>query len=633
MSNLSELENQAFTVSEFVKQTNAFFERLGYVLIKGEISQLSNYNHLYYSIKDDNALVDCLMFRGDLLKLNFEPKVGQKVIVYGKNSVYPKNGSFKLVVKQMELAGLGQIMEQLRLLDIKLAQEGVYDTHRSLPEVIENVAVVTSTEGRVIDDIRTNVYRRNPLVNLFEFPCLVQGTEAPASIVKALYQAYELVDELNLDVIIVGRGGGSFEDLLCFSDERVVRAVAASPIPIISAVGHDEDRPLCDKSADLRVSTPTAAAERVTPILYIEYVARIMQAMDKLYNSLGLMLDSENSRINNNFQRLLTSSVFQTLEHKSYILDNLLTSMDRSMQLAFARQDRKINYLVNSLEQVGVQERLHNYIRRIDSAQDSLERFAQSIEERSNALNRAIEYLFSKNFTQKINDLNHNLEQNLVKRLDKSLQDKLDRLDERLKRAEESLRDYANRKLYEISNIKANLINGLEARLEQAINMRLMSANQRITLQERLLEIGADYDSELPSYFDTKLMHGAKEKLNTLVMSLEKVEDLALDYDKRLSHLEINLDRFYDKNINLSLKEYESSLSNIITKLQSLNPLYQLERGLSLTTVDGTHSVKGVDLQVGDEIITIMKDYHVNSTINSITYKPNNIDADHLSDL
>ena len=126
MSNLAELENQAFTVSDFVKQTNDFFNRLGFVLIKGEISQFSVHTHLYFAIKDEQSVVNCIMFAGNAKKLDFQPQDGQKVIVYGTNSLYGKAGRFSINVTQMELAGLGHIMEQLRLLDMRLAQEGVY---------------------------------------------------------------------------------------------------------------------------------------------------------------------------------------------------------------------------------------------------------------------------------------------------------------------------------------------------------------------------------------------------------------------------------------------------------------------------------------------------------------------------
>lgn len=626
MSNLAELENQAFTVSDFVKQTNDFFNRLGFVLIKGEISQFSVHTHLYFAIKDEQSVVNCIMFAGNAKKLDFQPQDGQKVIVYGTNSLYGKAGKFSINVAQMELAGLGHIMEQLRLLDLRLAQEGVYSIQRPFPALVENVAVVTSTEGRVIDDIRTNVFRRNPLVNLYEFPCLVQGPDAPASIVNALYQAYQAAESLKLDVIIVGRGGGSFEDLLCFSDERVVRAVAQSPVVIISAVGHDEDRPLCDKSADYRVSTPTAAAEAVTSYPYVKFIERLEVAVDDLYNKMGLLIDSYDQRISNCYAHLERSPIFAALGYKDSQLNQLCYGLDNAMKLVLSHRQQKINYLVGALEQQGVNERLLKYNHNIEQSLATLNNFASAIDERSNRLNQTIDYLFSKSVTDKLNSYANYLEQSLIKSLDKSLQDKSERLNERLVRAEERLVQIANSKLRELSEHKAQLISGLEVRLEQAINNILQGTRVRLSLQEKLLELGEAYPNDLPSYFDTKLMHGAKDKVSNAISALEKVEDAVFAYEDRVDSVQIKLEHSFDALIAPQIKDYDSEIERLITRLQALNPLYQLERGLSLTTLDGMHSVSGKDINVGDEIITILKDYQVRSTVSAIEFKTLSLD-------
>ena len=208
------------------------------------------------------------------------------------------------------------------------------------------------------------------------------------------------------------------------------------------------------------------------------------------------------------------------------------------------------------------------------------------------------------------------------------MQDKSERLNERLLRAEERLVQIANSKLRELSEHKAQLISGLEVRLEQAINNILQSTRVRLSLQEKLLELGEAYPNDLPSYFDTKLMHGAKDKVSNAISALEKVEDAVFAYEDRVDSVQIKLEHSFDALIAPQIKDYDSEIERLITRLQALNPLYQLERGLSLTTLDGMHSVSGKDINVGDEIITILKDYQVRSTVSAIEFKTLSLDKD-----
>ena len=266
----SSLEASAMSVSRFVSVTNNALKNFGQAVVIGEISEIKTYSHLYFKLKDETAAVDCLMFASVLNRLSFIPKIGMKVVVVGKSSIYLKTGQFKLIVDKMFVAGAGKIMEELLALKEKLNKEGVFAAiKRPIPKWINKVGIITSKEGHVLHDMLTVLNKRNPGIEVVVYPCQVQGSEAPATIVNALNTAFS--DNV-CDVLIVGRGGGSFEDLMPFSDETVVRTIINSPMPIISAVGHEPDVALSDFAADMRAPTPTAAADIVS-----SYTVEMMQ--------------------------------------------------------------------------------------------------------------------------------------------------------------------------------------------------------------------------------------------------------------------------------------------------------------------------------------------------------------------
>ena len=238
------------------------------ITIEGEISNWrpSAAGHIYFTLKDNNAQIKAVIFRGAAMKLNFRPKDGDKVRCTGSLSVYAPQGNYQIIVNTMEIAGAGNILQMLEERKRKLAAEGLFDENRKkpLPPFPRTIGVVTSPTGAAIRDILNVTKRRNPGMNIIVLPAIVQGEEAAQTICKMIEIAnfYQLCD-----VLIVGRGGGSLEDLLPFSEESVVRAVAASRIPTISAVGHEIDWALCDYSADRRAPTPSAAAEMAVPLL------------------------------------------------------------------------------------------------------------------------------------------------------------------------------------------------------------------------------------------------------------------------------------------------------------------------------------------------------------------------------
>lgn len=258
-----------YSVQEITGVIKSLFEQhFSSLRISGEISNCrpSSTGHLYFTLKDEKASLQAVMFKGRSWTLGFEPKDGLKVVVSGSLSVYEQRGSYQIIVETMEMAGEGDILRMLEERKQKLAREGLFDyaRKRALPFFPLRIAVITSPTGAALRDILTVLSRRNSTVSVTVLPAPVQGAEAASVLIRQVETAnrYGLAD-----LIIIGRGGGSLEDLLPFSDEGLVRAVAASKIPVISAVGHEIDWALTDFAADVRAPTPSAAAELAVPVL------------------------------------------------------------------------------------------------------------------------------------------------------------------------------------------------------------------------------------------------------------------------------------------------------------------------------------------------------------------------------
>ena len=253
-------------VNRYVKQLLENDVFLRDVFVEGEISNFKAHSsgHFYFTLKDENAAVDAVMFRTDAQKLKFMPENGMRVTVYGHISMYEKTGKYQLYVSIMEPAGKGALYLAYEKLKEKLDANGYFDkSHKKpIPKYPECIAVVTSPTGAAIRDIIHISGRRDPSVRLVVSPVLVQGEDAPADIVRAIREINEWG---GADTIIVGRGGGSIEDLWTFNDESVAMAIYESDIPVISAVGHETDFTIADFVADMRASTPSAAAEIAVP--------------------------------------------------------------------------------------------------------------------------------------------------------------------------------------------------------------------------------------------------------------------------------------------------------------------------------------------------------------------------------
>ena len=327
-------------------------ENLRKVYIKGEISNYKAHTtgHLYFSIKDENSIIKAIMFSSNAKKLTFEPKEGMKVLVTGTVSVYPSTGSYQIYVESLEEDGIGNLYIEFEKLKAKLASEGLFDPKykKQIPVYPMNIGIVTASTGAAIRDILSTIKRRYPICKTYLFPCLVQGEFASADIVSKIKEA----NNYDLDVLIVGRGGGSFEDLNCFNDEQVARTIFESKIPIISAVGHEVDFTIADFVADLRAPTPTGAAEMAVPNIVDlqnsinQYKIRLNESIYKTINLKKLYLDSiKNSYIIKN-PLLMYQNVIQKVET---ITDKLNTIMLKKINIEKINlENMKNNYIIKN---------------------------------------------------------------------------------------------------------------------------------------------------------------------------------------------------------------------------------------------------------------------------------------------
>lgn len=292
-------------VNSYVKDRLSADENLKNLVVTGELSNFTHHKsgHFYFTLKDETSSIRCIMFRNAAAKVRFAPQAGMKLIVVGTVTLYERDGSVQLYCSEMHPDGVGDLQLAFEQLKEKLSKEGMFDeSHkRKIPAYPQVIGVVTSKTGAALQDILQILQRRYPLVTVRLFPALVQGDTAPASIVSAIKAASM---DMSLDVLIVGRGGGSAEDLWCFNDESVARAIYDCPIPVISAVGHEIDFTIADFVSDLRAPTPSAAAELATPqideiaVQIKQYYRRIGQSVRETYRRRSEQLKLYYARLN-----------------------------------------------------------------------------------------------------------------------------------------------------------------------------------------------------------------------------------------------------------------------------------------------------------------------------------------------
>lgn len=299
---------QYLTVTALTQYLKRKFEvdpYLGKVYLTGEVS---NYRprpntHQYFSLKDDHAKISAIMFKSAFAKVKFQPEEGMKVLVVGRISLYEPSGSYQIYVERMEPDGVGALYQAYEQLKKKLAAEGLFSAPKKpLPRFPKRIAVVTSRSGAVIRDIITTTRRRFPIAQIVLFPSQVQGDAAAAEISRQIERANA---QGNFDTLIIGRGGGSIEDLWPFNEEVVARAIAQSQLPVISSVGHETDTTIADLVADVRAATPTAAAELAVPV-YNDVLLQLKQDQTRVFNAFQNFVQRDRQRLN----KLQTSYVF-----------------------------------------------------------------------------------------------------------------------------------------------------------------------------------------------------------------------------------------------------------------------------------------------------------------------------------
>lgn len=345
------MDNKYLTVSAVTKYLKYKFDtdnNLKNIFIKGEISNFKRHTtgHLYFSIKDEKSKINAIMFNSSAKKLNFNPIDGTKVLVIGRISVYEATGNYQIYIDEMQEDGIGNLYLAFEKLKEKLAKEGLFleKYKKPIPKYPNRIGIVTAKTGAAIKDIISTIKRRYPIAEMILFPSLVQGEAAANDIANKIKQA----NNYEIDVLIIGRGGGSIEDLWPFNEEIVARAIFESKIPIISAVGHEIDFTISDFVADLRAPTPTAAAELAVPNLVdlknsiAQLNIRLKEAIYKKINYNKIYLDSiKNSYMLKN-PLIMLSSKKQNLD---YLIEKITNNINN-------RIDKKKIHLVNLIDKL-----------------------------------------------------------------------------------------------------------------------------------------------------------------------------------------------------------------------------------------------------------------------------------------
>ena len=329
------MKPEAITVSflnKYIKEKVADDEYLNNVYVKGEISNFKHHytGHMYFTLKDENSLIKCIMFKSSTATLNFMPKDGMKVLVLGTVSVFERDGVYQIYAKAMKEDGLGDLYKQYEELKLKLEKEGFFDEKhkQKIPFMPKTIGVLTSRTGSVVKDIINVSTRRNPNVNLKILPIPVQGEGAEIKIADAIYL---MNDQKIADVLILARGGGSIEDLWPFNEEIVARAIYNSKIPIISAVGHETDFTISDFVSDLRAPTPSAAAELAVPDI----------------EEINIKINTYNTRLKNS---LIKKIEYMKLKYEKCMSSKTFTDATGKIKEQYIYLDSKVKSIENSIK-------------------------------------------------------------------------------------------------------------------------------------------------------------------------------------------------------------------------------------------------------------------------------------------
>lgn len=349
------------TLTKYLKMKfdkDPYLER---VYLTGQVSNFRKRpTHQYFSLKDDRAVIQATIWSGVYQKLGFDLEEGMKINVIGRVQVYEPSGSYSIIIEKAEPDGVGALAIQFEQLKKKLSEEGLFQERfkQAIPQFAKRIGVVTSRSGAVIQDIITTVSRRFPGVEIVLYPTKVQGEGAAEEIARNIARANERED---LDVLIIGRGGGSIEDLWAFNEEIVVRSIFESRLPIISSVGHETDVTLSDFVADKRAATPTAAAELATPVTKLDLLTYLKNQEKRMATAVQNTL----SKKKESFRGLSQSVLFRQPErlYDGYLqrLDQLQLRLKQSVNSELIRQEQRVLELVHRLEQLSPINKVHRY--------------------------------------------------------------------------------------------------------------------------------------------------------------------------------------------------------------------------------------------------------------------------------
>ena len=353
------------TLTKYLKMKfdkDPYLER---VYLTGQVSNFRKRpTHQYFSLKDDRAVIQATIWSGVYQRLGFDLEEGMKINVVGRVQVYEPSGSYSIIIEKAEPDGVGALAIQFEQLKKKLAEEGLFQERfkQSLPQFSKKIGVVTSRSGAVIQDIITTVSRRFPGVEIVLYPTKVQGEGAAEEIARNIARANERDD---LDVLIIGRGGGSIEDLWAFNEESVVRAIFESRLPIISSVGHETDVTLADFVADKRAATPTAAAELATPVTKLDLLTYLQNQEKRMTTAVKHSLSKKQEAL-----RILSQSVIFRQPERLYDgylqrLDQLQLRLKQGLNVELVRNQQKVQELVHRLEQLSPIIKIQRYQDRI----------------------------------------------------------------------------------------------------------------------------------------------------------------------------------------------------------------------------------------------------------------------------
>ncbi len=339
------MDKEYIKISELNNYIKSILDKdtfLNKVYLKGEISNFKSHTrgHLYFTLKDDTSRISAVMFYSSAVKLTFTPEDGMNVLVTGRISAYPAQGSYQIYVEAMEPDGLGALYIEYEKLKKKLAAQGLFAPEHKvpIPRFPERIGVITAPTGAAVRDIMSTIKRRYPMTEAILFPCLVQGKDAAPDIVRQIKRA----DAYGVDTIIVGRGGGSIEDLWAFNEEIVAQAIYECKTPIISAVGHEIDWTIADFVADLRAPTPTGAAEMAVPTV-LDIKTLIDNYKIRLNKNIKNMVNTKFIKLRSLRQSFILKNPMSMYEVKEQKLDSLIDTLNKDIKNIINDKDNSLN--------------------------------------------------------------------------------------------------------------------------------------------------------------------------------------------------------------------------------------------------------------------------------------------------